>query len=251
MSVWVSASKVSRIVRAHRLHVWRGTGWSGVGDRLQLPAVSLEVQIDPVGAANSSSFLSWTKIRQGYPLNLRILISGGKETNKNSTSNCEWSGISSNLKYPLLATANCSFEKLFISGPTAPKLLGTARHRGWQPRLWRGRPLSMCFEGVGLIGNAAQNWWLSPSKAKYWHETDSEQVPWGKDKKDIGKRVTKYVCPLKGERMVVDCSGLHAAHRDCCRSLRTCGRTLNFDFSLNLWKTAMRQWNYHYSHFFS
>ena len=40
----------------------------------------------------------WSQIRQEYPLNLSILISGGKETNKDSPSNGEWSGKSSNLK---------------------------------------------------------------------------------------------------------------------------------------------------------
>jgi len=30
-----------------------------------------------------------SQIRQDYPLNLSILISGGKETNKDSPSNCE------------------------------------------------------------------------------------------------------------------------------------------------------------------
>ena len=37
-------------------------------------------------------------IRQDYPLNLSILISGGKETNQDSPSNCEWSGRSSDWK---------------------------------------------------------------------------------------------------------------------------------------------------------
>jgi len=50
----------------------------------------------------------WPQIRQDYPLNLSILISGGKETNKDSLSNGEWSGISSNLKSAWLATPNCS-----------------------------------------------------------------------------------------------------------------------------------------------
>ena len=39
-----------------------------------------------------------SQIRQDYPLNLSISISGGKETNKDSLSNGEWSGNSSNLK---------------------------------------------------------------------------------------------------------------------------------------------------------
>ena len=37
-------------------------------------------------------------IRQDYPLNLSILLSGGKETNKDSVSNCEWSRKSSDWK---------------------------------------------------------------------------------------------------------------------------------------------------------
>ena len=36
-------------------------------------------------------------IRQDYPLNLSILLSGGKETNKDFPSNGEWSGNSSSL----------------------------------------------------------------------------------------------------------------------------------------------------------
>ena len=40
-----------------------------------------------------------------------------------------------------------------------------------------------------------------PSKAKYWRETDSEQVPWGKDEKNFGKRVKQYVKLLKGKRL--------------------------------------------------
>ena len=48
-------------------------------------------------------------IRQDYPLNLSILISGGKETNKDSPSNGEWSGMSSSLKSLCkFCMANCS-----------------------------------------------------------------------------------------------------------------------------------------------
>ena len=43
-------------------------------------------------------FEFWPQIRQDYPLNLSILISGGKETNKDSLSNGEWSGKSSKCK---------------------------------------------------------------------------------------------------------------------------------------------------------
>ena len=51
---------------------------------------------------------SGPRIRPGYPLNLSISISGGKETNKDSLSNGERSGNSSNLKSPVPAPANCS-----------------------------------------------------------------------------------------------------------------------------------------------
>ena len=99
----------------------------------------------------------WPQIRQDYPLNLSILISGGKETNKDSLSNGEWSGNSSSLKSLLLATANCSLWKYCQGKVRVLKLLGTARHRGWEPRVRHVRLLTRCFLRVGLIGNSAQN----------------------------------------------------------------------------------------------
>ena len=104
------------------------------------------------------SFYFWPQIRQDYPLNLSILISGGKETNKDSLSNGEWSGTSSNLKSLLLATANCSLEKRFQGECAVLKLLGTAHRRGWQSRTRHCASLTMRFLWVGLLGNAAQNW---------------------------------------------------------------------------------------------
>ena len=77
----------------------------------------------------------WPQIREDYPVNLRILISGGKETNKDSASNSEWSGNSPSLKSPLLATANCSLKKCLQTGCTVLKLLGTTHHSGWQSRI--------------------------------------------------------------------------------------------------------------------
>ena len=50
--------------------------------------------------------LFWPQIRQDYPLNLSISISGGKETNKDSLSSGEWSGKSSKLESP----GGCSGE---------------------------------------------------------------------------------------------------------------------------------------------
>lgn len=49
------------------------------------------------------------QIKWDYPLNLSILISGGRETNKDFHSNGEWSGNSPNLKS--IAILNCSFRK--------------------------------------------------------------------------------------------------------------------------------------------
>jgi len=44
----------------------------------------------------------WHQIRQGYPLNLSILLSGGKETKKDVLSSGEWIGQSSKLKSSLI-----------------------------------------------------------------------------------------------------------------------------------------------------
>ena len=76
------------------------------------------------------------QIRQDYLLNLSILLTRGRETNNDSSSNGEWRGNSSNLKSPLFSTANCSFEKYFPDESTLCKFLGTAHHRGWQPCTW-------------------------------------------------------------------------------------------------------------------
>src|SRR6202022_2968676 len=54
---------------------------------------------------------------------------------------------------------------------------------------------------VGLFGNAALSGRKIPSKAKYRQETDSEQVPRGKDEKDFEKRVKKCLKLLGGKRM--------------------------------------------------
>ena len=99
----------------------------------------------------------WPQIRQDYPLNLSILISGGKETNKDSPSNGEWSGISSNLKSVLFTTPNCSLEIRFQGECAVLKLLGTAHRRGWQSRTRHCASFTMRFLWVGLLGNAAQN----------------------------------------------------------------------------------------------
>ena len=63
---------------------------------------------------SSKNYNLRSQIRQDYPLNLSILISGGKETNKDSLSNGEWSGKSSNLKSLGATSANCSLKKAVL-----------------------------------------------------------------------------------------------------------------------------------------
>jgi len=54
-----------------------------------------------------------------------------------------------------------------------------------------------------LFGIAALSGWKIPSKAKYWWETDSEQVPCGKVAKNFEKRVKEYLKLLKWNRWEV------------------------------------------------
>ena len=61
-------------------------------------AFSMGKELIIVSSLETIHFDIWPQIRWDYPLNLSISISGGKETNKDSPSNCEWSGKSSNLK---------------------------------------------------------------------------------------------------------------------------------------------------------
>ena len=128
------------------------------------------------------------QIRQGYPLNLGILIRRGTETNKDSLSNGKWSGNSSDVKSPTLVSACCSCKKHYLSWSVVPKLLGTVCHRGWQPCLWLSRPITMCFVRVGF-GNA--NTYLRPIANKYR----------GRKMKRTLKRDKKYVKPFEGKRM--------------------------------------------------
>ena len=78
------------------------------------------------------SLNSWSQIRQDYPLNLSILISGGKETNRDSLSNGEWSGNSSNLK-SLMRIVVCRDD---LDWQPAQKSSGMGHHGGWESRDW-------------------------------------------------------------------------------------------------------------------
>ena len=95
---------------------------------------------------------SWPQIRQDYLLNLSIFLSRGRKTNKDSPSNGEWRGNSSNLISLLFSTANCSFEKYFPDKSTLPKLLGTARQRVTTPYMGRFDRQRCAFQESGCLG---------------------------------------------------------------------------------------------------
>ena len=61
----------------------------------------------PCLCAENAQF-SYVSFAKKHTSDLSILISGGKETNKDSLSNGEQRGNSSNLKSPVPAPANCS-----------------------------------------------------------------------------------------------------------------------------------------------
>ena len=44
--------------------------------------------------------------------------------------------------------------------------------------------------------------WYTPSEAKHWWETDSEQVPWGKDEKNSEKRVQRAWSCWNGRNLI-------------------------------------------------
>ena len=96
---------------------------------------------------SSSFFFSglWPRLRQDYPLNLSILLSGGKETNKDSLSNGEWSGNSSSLKPKYFHISGCSIKKE-CPGEWWSKCLGIDCHGGWEPRSWLPQNFSSCCD---------------------------------------------------------------------------------------------------------
>ena len=61
-------------------------------------------------------------LEQDYPLNLSISVSGGKETNKDSPSNGEWSGMSSNLKAGTFGVRIVISRSSFCVGPCTSSL---------------------------------------------------------------------------------------------------------------------------------
>ena len=119
------------------------------------------------------------QIRRGYPPNLSISFSGGKETKEDSPSNGERTGISPAPNLPSLRRVDLWCAGTPFSGTLfPPKSVGTRPFpvEGDRPVWWGDCP-GGCFPGVELLVSATQNGWYAPSKAKYAYETDSEQVP--------------------------------------------------------------------------
>ena len=74
--------------------------------------------------------------------------------------------------------------------PTHPRqLVNLNENRAWSQVMAQAKSHSACDPRVNHV-----------SKAKYWCETDGEQVPWGKYEKNFEKRVKKYVKPFEGKR---------------------------------------------------
>ena len=99
------------------------------------------------------------QVRRDYPLSLSISISGGKETNKDSPSNGERSGKSSNLKAGASGVRIVISRRVFRAAPwTSPLEQGIVE--GENPVLAMEVP---CFviraPRVELFGIAAQNGW--------------------------------------------------------------------------------------------
>ena len=83
---------------------------------------------------NTKTLYILSQIRQDYPLNLSISVSGGKETNKDSLSNGEWSGKSSNLESRQFLLW-IVISRHVGTGKSVFKSPGMEHHRGWQSRL--------------------------------------------------------------------------------------------------------------------
>ena len=145
-------------------------------------------QVETDSASNGGSikctflaklFIHRPELGRGYPLNLSILISGGKENNHDSLSNGERSGKSPDQNRQVFGLSEMwSLRRGYAGGASLLKFLGKGPPReGARPV--GGGLAHRRFHGlrVGLFGNAALRRWYAPSKAKYQHESDSEQVP--------------------------------------------------------------------------
>ena len=108
-------------------------------------SVLLKTQLFPLLKKGRSVLWIRPEMKRDYPLNLSILIRGGKETNKDSPSNGEWSGKSSNWKSVMACLwRSCNLEVGCQEGPRN-KSFETGYHRGWESRLWTWGPCARCL----------------------------------------------------------------------------------------------------------
>ena len=110
-----------------------------------------------VGA--TSSLPLWPQIRQDHPLNLSISISGGRETNRDSLSNGEWSGNSSSRQSPASGRRIVVSRSAIRAAVGGPSCLERHIAEGENPVSGRGPRATRHFPRVGLFGNAAQSGW--------------------------------------------------------------------------------------------
>ncbi|KAK4348285.1 hypothetical protein RND71_034624 [Anisodus tanguticus] len=141
------------------------------------------------------------RVGRDYPASLSISISGGKETYEDSPSNGERSGNSPALESGGVVVG-CSTEKR-PRRRTGPKSPGRGRGEG-EPRC--AGPVAPRRASTSRVV-----WECGPNRAaKYGRETDSEQVPRGKDEKDFEKKRVKECLKLSG--------GKRMGRRRCARS---------------------------------
>ena len=96
-----------------------------------------------------------SEVKQGYPLNLSISLSGGKENNYDCLSTGEGSGKSPNCKSLPFRHKNCNLQ-ILADRLTRPQV-------SWNAPPWKvkalygtGQPISE-IRRVGLLGIAALN----------------------------------------------------------------------------------------------
>ena len=136
---------------------------------LKVRPFGLERWLEFAPSIRPKTFIHRPELGRGYPLNLSILISGGKENNHDSLSNGERSGNSPDQNLQVFGLPELwSLRRGYASGTNLLKFLGKgppregARPVGGGFVRWRFHGLR-----VGLFGNAALSRWYAPSKAKY------------------------------------------------------------------------------------
>jgi len=150
--------------------------------------------------------LFWPEIKWEYALNLSILFSAGKESNRDPPSNGEWRGESSNLKSgrgprPRIVVLRVApwFGRFYASSleqdateGDSPVALNWNKAKQYLLLLWR-----VAYPEIGALNG---RW--TPPKAKYYRETDSKEVLCRKSQTALWKESEKYPKPLK--RKVLD-----------------------------------------------